>query len=247
MAAPNATGWEPPASISDGKPIGLQSYKKDKTLGPYVLDLSQPTNCTEKYPNVPKGDPNAQRNFFMRDQCNQIKGCKTQITIDYDSGNLGHHIYGDKQPAAKSPYTCTSCKPGFTFVTYHHKSRAGLCPKYDDKSFVHCTEMGKDRYFSAPDAKHMVCTKVELSKQRFRSGTLKKEAAKKFFEPVQGTFGLSMAYCRVRKETLCRGSHCIVNKQVSCEKLCKAVGHEHVDCSDKYCKHEKYGALVCLE
>merc|ERR1712100_349551 len=105
----------------------------------------------------------------------------------------------------------------------------GHCVEYKPETQIHCTEMEKDRFYSAPDAKHMVCTKVELSKQLFRSSTLENKAAKKFFEPVRGWDGLSRAYCRVRKETLCRGSHCVVNKQVSCVKLCKAVGHKDED------------------
>merc|ERR1719247_3970373 len=76
--------------------------------------------------------------------------------------------------------------------------------------------------------KNCVCTKLGEVKTlvRFDTGT---DAVKNHFNLRRRNSVLtdlswgkpSVAYCRVRKETICKASACTVTKQVGCVKVCK--------------------------
>jgi len=116
---------------------------------------------------------------------------------------------------------CTSCKPGYAFRMRRHKARTGECREYKSQAEVECIELHTNNHKAGPDVNSTLCTKIAQDYTNFQPHKLKNETAQKHFKKATGQWGLVIAQCKLRKETVCVNGNCDVKKQAVCSTVCK--------------------------
>jgi len=116
---------------------------------------------------------------------------------------------------------CTSCKPGYAFRMRRHKARTGECKEYKSQAEVECIELHTNNHKAGPDVNSTLCTKIAQDYTNFQPHKLKNETAQKHFKKATGQWGLVIAQCKLRKETVCVNGNCDVKKQAVCSTVCK--------------------------
>lgn len=159
---------------------------------------------------------------------------------------------------------CTECgkdKHGtHTGLTIMRMSdMTGRCVPYKEMMYQRCAGLsssdggaaGATYSASVCGTQNCVCTKLGEVKTlvRFDTGT---NAVKNHFKKVLTDLPHdwkkpSVAYCRVRKETICKASACTVTKQVGCVKVCKVKALSPLsgkDCRTDLCAGDN-GRIAC--
>jgi len=180
-----------------------------------------------------------------------VQGCKTQIKRKNDFLTQAKSWV---RKLAKKNVFCTSCKPGYAFMTMLQPYSSGLCSKFMEQPQVRCwsldakkDENAKNGYYAYQNGmKNAGCTKVLRSVNLIQLMVTKKfdeairQKAYDHFKTVRPAAGqwdrATYSVCDVRKETICRGSKCSVSKHVDCKGVCQVLHSKksEVRFDDKY-------------
>lgn len=154
--------------------------------------------------------------------------------------------------------SCTSCEGSKSFALANVVTKTGFCRTYRLSPDNICISLDGGQLLppTNPESASQLCTKTFRSQVTIRVGLMPTGAMATAFENVNGHMGTAVAECNVRKETICKGGSCDVEKTVTCFRVCKLADFDtawgpprvldETQCDPTICEGE-YAKAACAD
>ena len=169
------------------------------------------------------------------------------------------NLCGADDDPTREKCSCTSCTAGKALYILYHQTKTGICGDFPTSAKTKCVALHADNQNTDQTSQSGVCTKRVQTKHELTVNQLT-GTDYTHFEALHGNSTdtdrcngacshKAVAFCDVHKQTICNSTLCMVQKHVSCNKVCEMGNWDNSivsgTCLTSYCDGA-YGQIACM-